>query len=369
MTEVLLAQLNNDDLQWIKNRGIRQRVAKDTILIQQKERVDFLYIILDGELAATIPKNQGGVLGRAFAALEDELDLEQEIGRFSSGEILGEMSFLDINAADSTITAVKDCLVLAIPRLELQEKLRQDLGFASRFYRAIAILLIERFQRLINLYLRRRLGQLAPLQDVPMLFGELKDSDVDWMLQQGNLEAVPQNQVLIQVGRQVENLYVILQGTMSVSVSEPKKNQLSNIFAVLEQEEENSNETLGREIARVSRGEIVGEIAAFETYLANITLKALEDSIVLAIPRQQLLLKLQQDPGMAARFYRVVAILLSGRLQGLISRLGFGKSSYQFGQTLSQDTEYEDEIDLSLMDNITMGGARFDWMLKRLRVS
>ena len=367
MTKVLLEQLNNQDLQWIKSNGQRQQVRAGESLIQQKERIERLYLIITGEFVATISKNTGGVLGQAFAALEDDSDLQQEIARLSSGEIIGEMSFLDISPAANTFTAVRDSVVLAIPSQNLRSKISQDLGFASRFYRAIALLLGDRFQRLVSLYLRHRLGQLNPLQDVPMLFGELKDSDVDWMLHQGFLQEFPQGRVITQVGRPVENLYIILQGSLSLAVSEQKKNQLSSIFAVLEEGEEQGE--LSREIAKLTPGEIVGEVAAFDSYLSNVTLTVLEHLLLLTIPRQKLLIKLQQDPGMAARFYRVVAIILSGRIQGIISRLGFGKGSYQFGQALSADREYEDEIDLSVMDNIALGGARFDWMLRRLKVS
>ncbi|MDJ0690278.1 MAG: cyclic nucleotide-binding domain-containing protein [Xenococcaceae cyanobacterium MO_188.B32] len=367
MTEVLLEQLNNQDLQWIKNNAQRQQVRARESLIQQKEKIDCLYLIIQGEFVATISKNSG-VLGQAFAALEDDSDLQQEIARLSSGEIIGEMSFLDISPAATTFTAVRDSTVLAIPSQKLRSQIGQDLGFASRFYRAIALLLGERFQRLVSLYLHRRLGQINPLQDVPMLFGELKDSDVDWMLHQGYLQEFPPGRVIAKVGRPVENLYIILQGSLSLAVSEQKTNQLSSIFAVLEEEGEEQEE-LSREIAKLTRGEIVGEVAAFDSYLSNVTLTVIEYALLLTIPRQKLLIKLQQDPGMAARFYRVVAIILSGRIQGMISRLGFGKGSYQFGQTLSVDREYEDEIDLSVMDNITLGGARFDWMLRRLQVS
>ena len=368
MTEVLLEQLSNQDLQWMKRNGERQQLKAGESLIQQKERIDRLYLIINGEFTATISHNTEGVLAQAFAALEDESDLEQEIARLGSGEIIGEMSFLDISPAANTFTAVQDSTVLAIPSQKLRSQISQDLNFASRFYRAIALLLSDRFQRLVSLYLRRRLGQINPLQDVPMLFGELKDSDVDWMLCQGYLQEFVPNEIITQVGRQVENLYIILQGSLSLAVSEQKENQLSSVFALLEEEGEQPTE-LSREIARLTPGEIVGEVAAFDSYLSNVTLTALEHSLLLTIPRQKLLIKLQQDPGMAARFYRVVAIILSGRIQGMISRLGFGKGSYQFGQVLSSDREYEDEIDLAIMDNITLGGARFDWMLRRLQVS
>ncbi|MEL6928507.1 MAG: cyclic nucleotide-binding domain-containing protein [Cyanobacteria bacterium J06600_6] len=368
MTEILLQQLNSQDWQWIKLNGERQSIQAGQSLIQQQKNVDCLYLIISGEFAAVIiAQGKKGILGSAFAALEDNSDLEREIGRLGNGEVIGEMSFLDLSPAANTYTAVKDSLVLSIPRDKLKRKLERDTGFAARFYRAIAILLTERFEHLGDVYLRNRMGKLDALQDVPMLFGELKDSDVDWMVQQGVLQEVAPGEILTKVGRQVENLYIILQGTMSLMVSETKQNKVSSIFAALELDDEQS--VLEREIAQLTRGEIIGETTAFDSFLSPTTVQTQSNSLVLAISRDKLLIKLQQDPAMAARLYRVVAIMLSGRVQGLISRLGFGKDSYQFGQTLSGDTEYEDEIDLAVMDNIFLGGARFDWMLKRLRVS
>ena len=366
MTEILLEQLNNSDLNWIKQNGEKQELRSGETLIQQQERVDRLYIIINGQFAATIARNSSSLLGQAFSALEDDAELGQEIARLGNGEIIGEMSFLDISPAANTFTAVRDSVVLGIPSYKLKIQLGEDSGFASRFYRVISLLLGDRFQRVVNLYLRRRLGQIAPLQDIPVLFGELKDSDIDWMLQKGFLKQFIAGEIVIQVDRQVENLYVLLQGMLSLAVSEPKRNRLSSIFAALEEEAEVE---LGREIGKIAPGEIVGEVAAFDSYLSRVTLVAQQNSLLLAIPRKQLLIKFQQDPAMAARFYRVVAIILSGRLQGIIGRLGFGKDSYQFGSSLSEDVQYEDEIDLAVMDNLTLGGARFDWMLKRLQVS
>ncbi|MGD1918861.1 MAG: cyclic nucleotide-binding domain-containing protein [Pleurocapsa sp.] len=368
MTEVLLQLLNSRDWQWIKLNGERQAIQAGQSLIQQQKSVNYLYLIITGEFAAVITSQSNkGVLGSAFAALEEDSNLEREIARLCNGEIIGEMSFLDISPAANTFTATQNSQVLGIPREKLKRKLDQDTGFSARFYRAIAILLTERFEHLGNLYLRNRMGKLNALQDVPMLFGELKDSDVDWMVHQGVLQEIGAGEILTKVGRQVENLYIILQGTMSLMVKEAQQNKVSSIFAALELDDSESE--LEREIAHLSRGEIIGETSVFDSFLSPTTVQTQEKSLVLAISRDKLLIKLQQDPAMAARLYRVVAIMLSGRVQGLISRLGFGKDTYQFGQTLSSETEYEDEIDLAVMDNIFLGGARFDWMLKRLRVS
>lgn len=371
MIDTFLKQLSNSDIQWLKQNGHTQKLQEGVILIDQVRSPDFFYLLISGELVASINQNQGGILGRAFAALEEENDLQQEISRFSPGEVLGKMPVVELTPG-MTVRAAEDSDLLAVPYEALSARIAEDFGFAARFYRAIAILLSERFERLVQYILRPQMGQIAPLQDVPLIFGELSDSDVDWMLGVGRLEEIPAQAVLIRTGEQIEDLYVILQGTLAVFVKEQQsnRNRLASLFAALETDVDNTdnNDSLEREIIRLYRGEIIGEAITLDNPMSTCTFRALEDCILLKIPQRQLLVKLQQDIGTASRFYRVSAMLLSGRLQGLISRLGYGRSRYQIGQSLALEAEYEDEIDLDTMDNLTLGGARFDWMLKRLKV-
>ncbi len=366
MKNVLLEQLNNSDLQWLKTHGERKQVPAETILIEQHHPINNFYIILKGVLVATVVKNQSR-MGRIFAVLEEEQNLTQEIIRFKPGEMFGEMSFPKTSVSSTTIKSLENALVLVVPAKQLGDKLNQDLGFAARFYRAGAILLLDRFNSLVQLFLTQKMGYIPPIQDVPLIFGELSDSDVDWMIYSGQLEELQADEVIISAGRQVENLYVIMHGTISVLVSEEKKNLLNSIFMALENEQE-TDESLQRKIARISKGELVGELAFLDASLSSLTYIALENSTVFKIPRQKFLIKLEQDMGMAARFNRVVVMLLSERLQSLISRLGYGRVTYQIGQSLSENKLYEDEIDLATMDNLTLGGARLDWMLKRLKL-
>lgn len=368
MIDIFLKQLSNSDIQWLKQNGHQQNLQSGDVLIEQARTSDFFYLLISGELTASISQNQGGRLGNIFAALEDDQDLEQEIARFSPGEVIGKMPVVELTPAAMTVRAVENSALLAVPYELLQEQLEADLGFAARFYRGIAVLLSERFGRLIQHFLRHQKGQIPPLQDVPLIFGELSDSDVDWMLGVGRLEEISAETVLIRNGEQIENLYIILQGGIAVFVKEQQSNRLLSLFTALESNEQTDN-SLEREIMRLYRGEILGEAITLDNPMSTYTLRALENSILLRIPEQQMLIKLQQDIGTAARFYRVVAMLLSGRWQGLISRLGYGRTRYQIGQSLELGAEYEDEIDLDIMDNLTLGGARFDWMLKRLKVS
>ena len=199
-----------------------------------------------------------------------------------------------------------------------------------------------------------------------MLFGELSDSDVDWMISHSYLETVPPGTVLIRGGRAVEHIYVLIQGSASVSFKEETSTSLSRVFSLLESSDE--LDSPGYEIATSSVGEIIGETTLIDNRLTNYTFTTLEYSRVLVIDKQKLFVKLQQNNAIGARFYRLISILICARLQSLINRLGYGRSSYRVGQGLSPDIQYDDEIDLNLMDNLFLGGARFDWMLKRLKV-
>ena len=365
--EVLIRELSSRDINWMLANGRQQQVDEGTVLFQQQSNVDTLYIVLDGTLSATIKRNQESALADIFATLEDDDDLEQEIARFSTGEVLGEMSFLNISPSATTVKAHENSRVLALPCRKLLARLQLDLEFASRFYRAIAILLLDRFERLVEKFTHRQNLKIPPLIDVPLLFGELNDSDIDWMIKHSYVEEFTIGTVLIQGGRSVENLYLLLQGSASVSFSADKGNALARVFTILETDDQ-SDESPGYDIAQVTRGEIIGEMALVDSRLPAYTFKALEDLQVLAIRRQKLFIKLQQNSGMGARFYKAIAMLLSARLQGLISRLGYGKGTYQIGHRLSPNFEYEDEIDPDVMDNLTLGGARFNWMLRRLRI-
>lgn len=365
MTEVLLRQLNDSDINWIVSNGRKQQLIPGDVLIQQQRQVDCLYIVLEGTFSASIKQNPNSALAGIFAALEDN-DLEEEIGYFSTGEILGEISLLNFSPSATTVKAIENSVVLSIPSCDLLAKLRQDTGFASRFYQAVSILVLDRFERLIKKFATRRNIKIPPLQDGPILFGELSDSDVDWMIEHSLLETVSPGTVLIRAGRAVENIYLLTQGSVSVSFKEETARSLTHVFSLLESSQE--QESVGYEVATSSVAEIIGEMTLIDNRLPNFTFTTLENSKVLVIQRQQLFVKLQQNSAIGARFYRLIAILISARLQSLINRLGYGRSSYKVGQRLSQNVQYDDEIDLNLMDNLFLGGARFDWMLKRLKV-
>lgn len=363
MTEVLLKELTNSDIDWMIAIGHQREIAAGTVLIQEGKAVNSLHILLDGMLTVTTAESDKNPLTRAFAAIEGIENPSREITRLSSGEVVGEVPFIGTRTA-TTVKAVKKSLVLSIPQQELVTKLQQDVGFASRFYRAIAIMLLDRLQSIINQLGRSNIAQGKPLKDILFVLGKLHDSDIDWMMACGTQHKIVANTVLIHEQSPVDALYILLSGIMSLSVSEEERNPLARAFAAIE-----DREVSNREIAKLSKGEIMGETPFIDGRLPSATIKAIEDSIVLSIPRQELAAKLQQDIGFASRFYQVIASLLSNRLQGMLSRLGYGRRVYSPGQPLDENIEYEDELDSSVLDHMALAGKRFEWMQERLRVS
>jgi len=132
----ILGQLSDDDCEWLVEAGERRALASGDVLIREGEPIDAIYFVLDGHLSVTAAAAQG-----------------REVARLGSGEMVGEMSFIDGSPPSATVTAVERARALAIPRLALSAKIESDSGFAARFYRATSVFLADRVRSTV-----RRLG-------------------------------------------------------------------------------------------------------------------------------------------------------------------------------------------------------------------
>lgn len=121
-----LGTLNDEDIEWMVRNGAKKSLPSGTRLIEEGHPSEFLFFILAGEFSVSSRTGRG------------------EIARLTTGEILGEISFVDSRPPSATVTAIADSVVGAIPDSALEAKLARDLGFASRFYRSIAIALADR---------------------------------------------------------------------------------------------------------------------------------------------------------------------------------------------------------------------------------
>ena len=150
----LLGRLSDIDVDWLIGVGVHRYLDAGTVLIEEGGTVDFLYILLDGELRVT-----AGHQSRPIATL-------------LSGEIIGEISFVDSRPRSATVKASRDSHVLSISRHLLDKQLTEDTAFAARFYFALATLLAARLRNTND-----RLGYVDPSPENDP--DELDDSAMD----------------------------------------------------------------------------------------------------------------------------------------------------------------------------------------------
>ena len=197
------------------------------------------------------------------------------------------------------------------------------------------------------------------------MFAQMQDSDIDWLITAGRVQTITADSVLIRSGRPMEALYILLDGAVALNTGGGEGNPLTRAFTNLETSEDIPNQGFEQELGRLSRGDIVGETQFIEVETPlSVTVKALRDSRLLSIPRWRLTAKLLHDVGFAARFYRVLANILADKQREVVRRLGYGRLTYSSGESLQQ--AFANELDNDFLGDISLAGARFDWMLKKI---
>ena len=182
------------------------------------------------------------------------------------------------------------------------------------------------------------------MRKVLFLFGQLNDEDIEWMLATGTKRFVREGSVLIEQGVASEAVFILLEGRLAVWLK-PRRGP-------------------ERELARLTAGEIVGEMSFVDARPPSATVRAVEDSTVFAISKSALSARLASDPGFAARFYRALAIYLSTTVRERHRDLGPGAASGA-GEIGEEDDE-ADELDSNVLDGVYLAGERFDRMVKRV---
>ena len=183
----------------------------------------------------------------------------------------------------------------------------------------------------------RRQQVEGAMKKVLIVLGQLTDQDIDWLVGVGEKHPYKQGEALVDEGRVITNLYIILSGKLEVT-------------------------TQGVKVAEVGSGEIVGELSYLDSRPPNASVIATEDAFVFAVSRDRLESKMRIDTGFAARFYRALGILLADRLRATTSQLATGNA-----RILDLEVEQAGEISPEIMDSLDLAGARFDRMLKELQ--
>ena len=126
----VFGQLTDEDVTWLTEAGEPRKLRTGTELIAAGIPAQSVHVLLDGE-------------ARVTASGADRADVAQ----LRPGDIIGEMSFIDASPPSASVTTTTDSVTLEIPRLVLEHKLQHDSAFASRFFRALAMLLSDRLRK------------------------------------------------------------------------------------------------------------------------------------------------------------------------------------------------------------------------------
>jgi CRP/FNR family transcriptional regulator, cyclic AMP receptor protein len=124
----IFSQLSDSDVEWLATAGERVHLDPGNVLIPVGGRVDNLYFVLDGRL---VVKTKSG----------------DPIAYLESGEIIGEMSLVDPAPTTVSVEVATESTVLRISDEAVRDKLDTDLGFASRFYRALCVFMADRMRQ------------------------------------------------------------------------------------------------------------------------------------------------------------------------------------------------------------------------------
>lgn len=173
------------------------------------------------------------------------------------------------------------------------------------------------------------------MHKVLSILGQLSDTDVEWMVQQGRRLDCDAGHLLISAGQRPSQLYFLLEGEVLVTLPS------------------------GAVLAKLGAGEILGEMSLVDKVPPTASVTVTRPTIFLAVEQQRLHRKMDDDPVFAAHMYRAIACFLSMRMRSTIANLGFGK--------VEQNLDDEVELDEEILDKLHLAGARFERMLEILR--
>jgi CRP-like cAMP-binding protein len=128
----VLGQLSDMDVEWIGRAGTRRYLRDGEIIVDEGQHIPSLYVLLSGRLVVEV------------AGVGQVMPLQ-------SGDIVGEMSFVDSAPTSATVKAQGEAMVLELHKQDVEAKIASDADFGLRFYRAIAMFLADRLRTVLHI--------------------------------------------------------------------------------------------------------------------------------------------------------------------------------------------------------------------------
>lgn len=120
------------DAEWqaLLGKAELKQFAPDDVILQEGHKPGGIIIIRRGEVK--VCRDHGGFM--------------IELSEAGPGEIYGEMSFIEAEAANASVIAKSNVELLYITHPQVQSIIRENPGFFGRFFQSLAFLLSQRLR-------------------------------------------------------------------------------------------------------------------------------------------------------------------------------------------------------------------------------
>jgi CRP-like cAMP-binding protein len=125
--------LREEDLIWLYQAGVEKVVEPGTAIVHEGVRPNAIFVVLHGQFSVRV-KNVA----------------DQPLATLRTGELIGEISFLEGSPASATIVSEEKSAVLAIDNQLLNEQISNDASFAARMYRSFALTAERRLRNRVD---------------------------------------------------------------------------------------------------------------------------------------------------------------------------------------------------------------------------
>ena len=125
---IFFEYLNDDDIAWICQASRKVVIASAQVVLASGKPNQTIYILLEGKCRTETPEGQ-------------------RVDVLSSGDIIGEVSFVDRRKTTAQVTADTHVVLAQLDEEVLGNKLAGAPQFAARFYRGVASVLAFRLRR------------------------------------------------------------------------------------------------------------------------------------------------------------------------------------------------------------------------------
>ena len=122
----ILGDFNDQDIEWLIDMGIKKTYSPRSFLLK-RTCLHEIYFVLKGKFGVVLPDGTS-------------------LAKIKSGEILGEMSFIEEEAPMVNVKATEPAMVISISFAALTTRFKECLGFEGRFYKAMSLFLSSRLR-------------------------------------------------------------------------------------------------------------------------------------------------------------------------------------------------------------------------------